>query len=803
MKKKIFLLPLLALVLAGCTPTTPPVDECDKTTDPNCPGYVEPVEPGPVEPETLTITTTGSGSLTVGDELSLKATVNPDDAEYGDVMWSTDQSAVATVRTASATNTKDARVTAVGEGTAIITAKVLDSKGGEISSTFSVIVKAKVIPPTPKRVIDDLYNLETSPKGTDVAGLKGYVVVANNNGLVIGDDSGYILVYNGNTGGRIAGISEGDTVRITSGETSIYSASAQIIKAGGVGVEKITNVVDLIDPATLPAAVDVTAETITEYWPTGIVYDDITTKSLVKPLRGNFSNIENFASGNFINQKLAGTDIALAFQPSISSLAAGSFVSFDGFLLGIGSTSAPGRINIYAVESSMNLTYPGGAPTAIDVTPDTVTVEVGQSLAALVPTFTPVDAFAGVTYASDVATIATVSREGVIRGVGEGTANITITSQADASITKVVAVTVTPVAVPPEPPVEGIKYLTLDFSANVFADPIPTNYTKQYADDLTFLEDIKSFADDSTKITAANLLKDGVSDPSGARVYLGNGNGGAPFALADGQGLLKVGSSSTAGEFSITLPDVTVTKIVVVAAPWQSTDDTIVFNGGEPVAMPRIATPTLETYTVYTGDTTEGAPAVITTNLRARYQSIEFYVEEGEVTPPSEEGTINVDFTGRTGASAEITANHTDVYKSFAGTGASSISAVEQTGRIYQGDTAASPGLLKCGTSAARDVTLKFTFVAGVNVKAVTIVGQSWGGNANPTNEFATVSVNGGTGQELTSTYSVSPSTSNPVPTTAIPTTLDFTVNPTSNVITITNAGSNARMIIYSISFIY
>ena len=74
-----------------------------------------------------------SKSITTGDCFKLIATVVPEDAADKNVTWSSSDTSVATVDT-------DGNVTAVGEGTAIITAKA-----GEYSATCEVVVQKKVV----------------------------------------------------------------------------------------------------------------------------------------------------------------------------------------------------------------------------------------------------------------------------------------------------------------------------------------------------------------------------------------------------------------------------------------------------------------------------------------------------------------------------------------------------------------------------------------------------------------------------------------------------------------------------------
>ncbi|QYW02227.1 IgG-like domain protein [Stenotrophomonas phage Philippe] len=81
------------------------------------------------------------------------------------------------------------------------------------------------------------------------------------------------------------------------------------------------------------------------------------------------------------------------------------------------------------------------AVTAVDLTPDTATVDVGDTV-QLVPTFTPNTATnKSVTYQSSAPATATVSETGLVTGVAAGEATITVTTASGAkTATSVVTV---------------------------------------------------------------------------------------------------------------------------------------------------------------------------------------------------------------------------------------------------------------------------------------------------------------------------------------------------------------------------
>lgn len=81
--------------------------------------------------------------------------------------------------------------------------------------------------------------------------------------------------------------------------------------------------------------------------------------------------------------------------------------------------------------------------TGIDVSPTAVTVEEGAA-ESLTASVVPAGASPGLTYTSSNAAVATVSSSGVVSGVAEGAATVTVTSAARSSVSVAVPVTVTP-----------------------------------------------------------------------------------------------------------------------------------------------------------------------------------------------------------------------------------------------------------------------------------------------------------------------------------------------------------------------
>ena len=133
-------------------PSTEEPEDPENPEGPENPEYPEdpevpedPVDPenpedpeDPVEPEVVAVTSVSldrtSAELTEGDELTLTATVNPDNATDKSVIWTTSDASVASV--------ENGKVTALKAGTATITVTTAD--GGK-TATCDVTVKSKVI----------------------------------------------------------------------------------------------------------------------------------------------------------------------------------------------------------------------------------------------------------------------------------------------------------------------------------------------------------------------------------------------------------------------------------------------------------------------------------------------------------------------------------------------------------------------------------------------------------------------------------------------------------------------------------
>ena len=127
------------------------------------------IAPAPVAVSSITLNKDAFG-LTVGDSETLTATVNPKNATDKTVTWSSDNENAATVDA-------NGKVTAVGEGEAIITATANDGSG--VTASCKVTVTAKPVPVTAIALADAKVSVGSTvqltpkftPAGTTQTGL--------------------------------------------------------------------------------------------------------------------------------------------------------------------------------------------------------------------------------------------------------------------------------------------------------------------------------------------------------------------------------------------------------------------------------------------------------------------------------------------------------------------------------------------------------------------------------------------------------------------------------------------------------
>ena len=173
-----------------------------------------------VESVTLDITST---ILNTGETLTLTATVKPDNATDKTVTWSSSNSSVATVDA-------NGKVTAVAQGTAIVTAKA-----GDKTATCTVIVMKTDIP-VESITLDKNY-LELTEGGTGT--ITATVKPDNATNKTVTWSSNNPLIASVDQNGTVTGQAEGTTT-ITAKAGGKTATCTVTVKKGVVAVESIT-----------------------------------------------------------------------------------------------------------------------------------------------------------------------------------------------------------------------------------------------------------------------------------------------------------------------------------------------------------------------------------------------------------------------------------------------------------------------------------------------------------------------------------------------------------------------------------
>lgn len=408
MKKKLLYVPILILLLTGCT-----------TKD----QYIT--------PESISIVNIHQTTeLVIGDVLQLYTSILPQEADQN-VVWSTNNSAVATVTSGKiqALSAGDVVVSAVSAKlntvTADLTFRVLDPQtqlmsisltapeddttlyegstlaltasinpvtasydslrwlsldtsiatvsplgvvlgvtSGETSIVVEALDKDNTILASHSitvNVIENDWVVNTISKIYDARTLVnttinvvGKIMVSNATGVIIADNEDAVLVYQPSYEGTAAVV--GDIVNLT-GSISIFNASAQIIAATIRVIN--TNPPNITGPSLITNYSEVKLTT----YMTGVSQDDIVgrQKLLVKPLYVEVHDLTAVLAGNgYIDLYLEDGSVNFSIKGSSfrNDLKAGDKVNFRGYITGIEQAldhSFP-RVAIYAVEGSQVIT---------------------------------------------------------------------------------------------------------------------------------------------------------------------------------------------------------------------------------------------------------------------------------------------------------------------------------------------------------------------------------------------------------------------------------------------------------------
>lgn len=321
-------------------------------------------------------------ALTVGASETLTATVSPENANNKNVSWKSDDTAVATVD-------QNGKVTAVGEGEAIITATTED---GKYTATCTVKVSPAPVAANGVTLTPDKTTLNVGEKQTLTATvLPAYAT--NKNVTWVSSDTSVATVENG----VVTAVGKGTATITVTTEDGGYTATCEVT-------------------VKLP----VSAVTLNETSTALVVGNTKQLTATVAPANADDSTV-TWKSGN--------TNVATVDQTGKVTA------------VGIGTTTITATAGGKSATCTVTVT---AKPVPIEaIALRDAAVSVGGTI-QLEPVFTPADTTQrDVIWTSSDRTIATVDANGRVRGVAEGKVTITVTSTADRSITASCTVTVT------------------------------------------------------------------------------------------------------------------------------------------------------------------------------------------------------------------------------------------------------------------------------------------------------------------------------------------------------------------------
>ena len=321
-------------------------------------------------------------ALTVGASETLTATVSPENANNKNVSWKSDDTAVATVD-------QNGKITAVGKGSATITATTED---GKYTATCTVKVSPAPVAANGVTLTPDKTTLNVGEKQTLTATvLPAYAT--NKNVTWVSSDTSVATVENG----VVTAIGKGTATITVTTEDGGYTATCEVT-------------------VKLP----VSAVTLNETSTALVVGNTKQLTATVVPANADDSTV-TWKSGN--------TNVATVDQTGKVTA------------VGVGTTTITATAGGKSATCTVTVT---AKPVPIEaIALRDAAVSVGGTI-QLEPVFTPADTTQrDVVWTSSDRTIATVDANGRVRGVAEGKVTITVTSTADRSITASCTVTVT------------------------------------------------------------------------------------------------------------------------------------------------------------------------------------------------------------------------------------------------------------------------------------------------------------------------------------------------------------------------
>ena len=445
-------------------------------------------------------------------------------------------------------------------------------------------------PEEPQPTVGTIAEITEAAYNTTVE-TKGVVVAKTQRSYLIDDNTGKILVF----GYDMPDFNINDYITV-SGKLDSYNNQPQIASPTVAACSE-----------TAPSLSNV----ITTWTATELNAYDFTTNDYVS-ITGTFE-----LDGNYPILTVAGAtkDVRASYpleSLGLDSSLNGRTLTYKGFMVGGSGTRAHMIVNEVEVGA-----YDDVTSVAIDE-PTSTEVYVGGTL-QLKATVLPATADPAITWETSDDTTATVSATGLVAGVKAGNVTITAKSTADAT-----------------------KLDTIELSV---VEPEGTLVEKVLAEyDFGGLTGMGTGLNSSTGLTAFNNSYVAAYSLSNSLVSVNltnvsDGNGDGKCFYPNTSGLIKTGTSKNNGIIELTLSeDVSVTKVEVVAQPWNETSgDTMSVNDGEAKELP------IEADTVTTFEGNFANVVKIETAKRAFIFNIKLYVkviETGE-NVPVESVTLN------------------------------------------------------------------------------------------------------------------------------------------------------------------
>ena len=342
-----------------------------------------------------------AAKLDVNEKITLSSSILPLNTENKDVAWSSDTTNVATV------NAETGEVTAVAPGIAVITATAKDGSGKSGRCIITVIdsttIKVSSVTVTPSKTelsIGDTQTLSASVLPAD----------ASNQSLTWSSDHPEIVTVDSNTG-EVTAVKEG---------TAIITASAN---DGSNQVGRCT--ITVIDST----AVKVTSITITP---------DPAEVELGSTLKLSASVLPTDATNKNVTWSSENPEIATIDEAdgTVTPVAAGT--------TSITATAADGSGTFKTITLTVKPEEEPVKVTSVSVSPKTATLAEGETQNLTFTVKPDNAAIKTVTWSSEPESVATVSADGTITAIAEGTAVITAIADDGSAKSDTCTVTVLP-----------------------------------------------------------------------------------------------------------------------------------------------------------------------------------------------------------------------------------------------------------------------------------------------------------------------------------------------------------------------